>query len=262
MIKLIIFDLDGTLYLGDKLRNGTFNLLNNLYNKNINHVYYTNTSSKSKNRVINKLKRHGINVSNDMVYTNQDAIKMFFREDKFTASLFINSASENLISETLKETKIKIITDINSFRNIDFYLQCSNENFSYNDLEIAYNIIKSGACFLATDDEPLYLTKEKKHKPATGWIVAAIEKVTGTSATIIGKPNTMLLNEIVNKYNCKNDEVLIVGDSLHTDIKMGAAFGCKTGLALEGVTLEKDIDFSKLKPDFVINDMDEVLNIL
>jgi NagD protein len=260
MTKLIVFDLDGTLYLGDKLRDGTITLLNELKNKRVDYVFYTNTSSKSKERVINKLKRYGIETIDDAVYTNQDAISKFFESKNSNLTVFINSASKNLIFETLNKAGVIVVNDPNE--TIDYYLQGSNDTFSYNDLEIANDMIRKGATLLATDSEPLYFTKKKMRKPATGWIIAAIEKVVAQTAIIIGKPNIILLEDIAKKRNCLPDEILIVGDSLHTDIEMGRRYGSRTCLVSKGVTLIEDIIDSNIRPDFIVENCNEILEIL
>ncbi len=54
-VKLFLFDMDGTLYLGDRLFDFTIELLNTIKAKGGSYVFMTNNSSKSVADYIKKL---------------------------------------------------------------------------------------------------------------------------------------------------------------------------------------------------------------
>ena len=58
--KLFLFDMDGTIYLGDSLFEGVPELLKAIENKGGRYVFITNNASKSVNDYVAKLHRLGL----------------------------------------------------------------------------------------------------------------------------------------------------------------------------------------------------------
>lgn len=59
-MKLFLFDMDGTLYLGDRLYDFTIELLDTIKKNGGKYLFITNNSSKSVNDYVKKLARFGI----------------------------------------------------------------------------------------------------------------------------------------------------------------------------------------------------------
>lgn len=57
--KLYLFDMDGTLYLGDRLYDFTIELLDTIRETGGIYLFMTNNSSKSVNDYVKKLKKTG-----------------------------------------------------------------------------------------------------------------------------------------------------------------------------------------------------------
>ena len=58
-IKLFLFDMDGTLYLGSRLYDFTIELLNTIKQQGNRYIFVTNNSSKSVDAYIEKLGKMG-----------------------------------------------------------------------------------------------------------------------------------------------------------------------------------------------------------
>ena len=76
-IKAIIFDLDGTIYLGDKLIGDMKNTLNFLREKGITIIYCSNNSSKTPDEYVKKFFELGIYDKRDVFYSSLDCAKNF-----------------------------------------------------------------------------------------------------------------------------------------------------------------------------------------
>ena len=105
---------------------------------------------------------------------------------------------------------------------------------------------------------------EGKLLPGVGGIVSAIETVTNKKAKVIGKPQTYILEEILERYKFKSDSTFIIGDRLDSDIEAGNKLGLKTILVLTGATDKEQAFKSKglQKPDYIIEDLRGLISII
>ncbi len=60
----------------------------------------------------------------------------------------------------------------------------------------------------------------------------------------------------------KPDDCILIGDRLETDIKMGKETGIATGIVLTGVTDEKTLRESSIRPDFIFQSIPDVKNLM
>lgn len=56
-IKLFVLDMDGTIYLSDTLIDGSLEFVNYLKENNINFIFFTNNSSKTRDFYVKKLNK-------------------------------------------------------------------------------------------------------------------------------------------------------------------------------------------------------------
>ena len=91
-------------------------------------------------------------------------------------------------------------------------------------------------------------------------MLAAIEVASGKKAVVAGKPELIIFEEALNRNTCtgKNNTV-IIGDRIDTDILGGITAGISTILTLSGSTKKEDVKMSLVKPDFIINDLRDLL---
>ena len=74
-IKAIFLDLDGTIYLGDKLIDGALSFLERCRERGIAYYFLSNNSSKSVNEYLEKLQRLGIEaMPDDVLLSTHDLI--------------------------------------------------------------------------------------------------------------------------------------------------------------------------------------------
>ena len=78
--KLWLFDMDGTVYLGDRLFDGTLDLLSNIAESGGRYVFITNNSSKGIEDYLKKVRKMGIKADKDNFYTSVDASASLLKE--------------------------------------------------------------------------------------------------------------------------------------------------------------------------------------
>jgi 4-nitrophenyl phosphatase len=91
--------------------------------------------------------------------------------------------------------------------------------------------------------------------PATGSILASLTAPLARTPTIIGKPNQVMMDLIVQKYSLNRQRTLMVGDRLDTDILFGQRGQVKTMLVLSGVTKIGDLENINVKPDYIFESL-------
>jgi len=98
--------------------------------------------------------------------------------------------------------------------------------------------------------------------PDIGSFIALIESSTGRKPdVVIGKPNDHMVEAVLERTGHKKDEIVMIGDRLYTDMAMGRT-GIKTILVLSGETKESDLALSEIRPDIIVKDLKEIVNLL
>ena len=254
--KLWLFDLDGTIYLGDKLFDGVLEFFENLNKCSSKYVFITNNSSKGKNDYVNKISKMNIKVTEDNFYTSVDASVSLLTDrfgDKLIYAQGTNSFIENLISQGLNITT-----------EYDENAKCVIVGY---DTDLNSQKL-SNTCKMLLKDVPYYATNpdwvcptEFGYVPDCGSMCFGIEKATGKAPVYIGKPNSLMINEAIKKFNAKKEDVVVIGDRIYTDIASGVNAGVDTILVLSGETTIGDYNESEIKPTFVVEDVKELNRI-
>ena len=98
--------------------------------------------------------------------------------------------------------------------------------------------------------------------PDIGAMMAMIQSSTGKSAdVVVGKPNSPMVEAIVELTGFEAGQLTMVGDRLYTDIAMGKA-GIQTVLVLSGETKQEDLPEAPWQPDLVCEDLGDLLEVL
>jgi HAD superfamily hydrolase (TIGR01450 family) len=133
--------------------------------------------------------------------------------------------------------------------------------FSYEKLYHAMNYVIKGAPLIGTNPD-LAIPIPDGFAPGAGSILSAIESAAGRKATIIGKPGQYVFQLALGRTNTKPEQAIMIGDRLETDIKGAQSLGIKTGVVLSGVTSQEMVDSWSPAPDYVANDVEQMLDLL
>ncbi|AJH01651.1 HAD family hydrolase [Clostridium beijerinckii] len=249
-IKCFILDLDGTVYLGNTLLNGSIEFLRTLDKNNIKFKFFTNNSSKNAEFYINKITNMGYNVKNDMMMISNEVIIDHIKKELPNKSVFV------LGNEYLKKDFIN--SDINVVEeNADVVVVGFDTSLAYKNVSKACDFIRNGATFLGVNPD-FNCPIENGFMPDCGSICSMITASTGVKPTYFGKPSSYTLNYILNDMGLKEEEVAFVGDRLYTDIAIGKGNKAVTILVLTGETQMKDLKESDIQPTLIFNSLKEI----
>lgn len=244
-----IFDLDGTIYLGDNLIDGAAEVIESLQSRNKQILFLTNKTIESREKYVTKLNRLGIKAGMGNILSPSLVTMQYLREN-YGESVRLYVIGEDLIKEEFKEAGFIFAA---SPEETDVVVTSWDREFHYTHLNFAYQAIKNGAAALATNPDRT-CPVEGGDVPDCGGMIGAIEGVTGKKIEIItGKPSVYMADVALKKLNLAADQCLMVGDRLDTDVLMGKQAGMHTALVLSGITQPEDIAHAAHKPDYILN---------
>jgi NagD protein len=142
---------------------------------------------------------------------------------------------------------------------IEFVVASFDRTFDYLKLQIAFDAIRAGARFIATNADR-YCPTPIGGLPDAAAVIGAIEGCTGKQVeVVVGKPSPITARAILDRLRLPPSECIIVGDRLETDIRMGQEAGMATAVVLTGVTTPELLAASDIQPDVVLHRLDELL---
>ncbi len=256
-IHLFLFDMDGTLYLGDKLFEFTNELLQTIRQTGRNYLFMTNNSSKSVVDYVKKLERLGISATEDDFLTSSQATAYYLNQKHPDATLYV-CGTESLKAE-LRANGFKVSEKLEE-------IDCVVLGF---DTELTFKKLEDVCRLLLAREIPYYATNpdvvcptEFGSVPDCGSVSVMIKNATGKMPVFIGKPSPLMPKLAMEKIGVLPEETAVVGDRIYTDIKSGLAAGAKAVLVMSGETTNDILQSSEDKPDLVLKDCSEIISVL
>ena len=210
-VKLFLFDMDGTLYLGDQLYDFTIELLNTIKKNGSRYMFMTNNSSKSVNAYIEKLDKLGIKATKEDFITSSQATAFYLKKHHKNATLYVcgtQSLKDELISEGFKISE-----------NLD-EVQCIVMGF---DTELTFKKLHDISFMLCTRELPYIATNpdyvcptEFGSVPDCGSVCDMIFNATGKRPIVIGKPEALMPQLAMEMAGVSKAQTAVIGDRIYT----------------------------------------------
>lgn len=253
-IRHFVFDMDGTIYLGGRLLPAARELLDYLKQSGRGYLFLTNNSSADKYYYCDKLQTMGIDCQPDEILTSGEATVRYLHAHKPGARIFLLGMPS--LEQEFRDWGF-VLTD----QCVDYVVLGFDRTLTYDKLAQACNLLRAGVPLLATHAD-INCPTEDGYIPDCGAMLALIKASTGVEPQVIGKPNISFLQMAVSKLHCQQNELVMVGDRLYTDILMGRQAGVCTVAVLTGETSRLEIAKSPYQPDYVCQDLSILLEWL
>jgi NagD protein len=257
--QVCLLDLDGTVYLGDSLIPGVDAVIRQLHERDVRVIFLTNSALESRHSLVGKLRRLGI-------YTKvEDVINTTFVTVKYLSTQkpgsTIHVIGETPLIQELKTAGFKIVDHLSDRpEGTDFVLISIDRSLTYAKLHFAYLAARAGATIVATNSDIICPVENGVILDA-GMTIAAVETVLERELDVlIGKPSSIMVEVVLDYIHVSPDKCILVGDRLETDIAMGKKAGLDTALVMTGAADRADLEESEVKPDYVINRLEEILS--
>jgi phosphoglycolate/pyridoxal phosphate phosphatase family enzyme len=254
-----LFDLDGTIYLGESLLPGANALIDRLHVLGRPVRFLSNNPTKSRAAYVERLNRLGIAVTADEIVTSVQTMVAWLQANHPDAVVF--PISEAPLIEALDEAGIRRSENPSE---IDIVIASYDRTFEYRKLQIAFDAIwyERRAFLISTNPDRFCPFPGGRGEPDAAGIVAAIEATTGTTCRLTtGKPSRLMLDMALEPLGVDAAQCVMVGDRLTTDIAMAIDAGLASALVLTGETNPAMLAEASphARPTYVLDRIDHLL---
>lgn len=252
-VQCFLFDMDGTIFLGDKLLPGAKIFLRDLEEKKIPYYFLTNNSSRSRADYVEKLNRLGLKTPAEKIFSSGEATAIYLKKQCGGTRIFLVGTPS--LEQEFIDHGFQLVQNDPDYAVLGF-----DTTLTYEKLWKLCDFARDGIPYIATHPD-INCPTETGFMPDIGAMMALVESSTGRKPdVIVGKPHPPIVEAIVEKTGYSVDQLAMVGDRLYTDIAMGIT-GIITILVLSGETKEGDVGSSEHQPDHVVRDISELREI-
>ena len=254
-----VFDLDGTIYLGDELLPGAKRLIRKLRELGKRVIFLSNNPTKDPKMYAQKLGELGLKTPASEIVNTVVTMTEWLLRNQPDATVF--PISEEPLKNSLGEAGIRISEDP---EEIDIVIASYDRGFDYRKLQIAFDAIwfYKRAMLVTTNPDRYCPLPGGRGEPDAAAIVAAIEACTGTKCQVnVGKPDPIMLETIIDLIGPDAKECLMSGDRLYTEIRMAKRAGMPSAVVLTGETTERDLAAEPVEnlPDYTLERIDQLV---
>lgn len=254
-----LFDLDGTIYLGDELLPGAKRLVLKLRELEKKVVFLTNNPTKDPERYAEKLTKLGLETPPEEVVNTVVTMTGWLLQNHPEAVVY--PISEDPLKNSLREAGIRMSENP---EEIDIVIASYDRGFEYRKLQIAFDAIwfHKRARLVTTNPDRYCPFPGGRGEPDAAAIVGAIEACTGARCEVnVGKPDPIMLKTIMDLVGLDPKDCVVVGDRLYTEIRMALDAGMPSAVVLTGDTRPEDLDEEPEEnhPDYVLSRIDHLV---
>lgn len=245
--KAVFFDAFGVLKNHQGLIPGIIKTFEYLDGKGIKYYLLTNDSSRSPEMLAKWYQDRGVQqVTADKILSSGMVAMEYFKlkvsNGNAVAYLGTENSAHYIETAGLTTVAVKDI-DLNNIDHIESFAFLDDEGFNWNeDINKAINLLrKKNMTVVVANTDINYPVNQNDVSVAVGSLADMVEKIIGKSFIRFGKPDAQMFllayERALQDIDVKRNEILMVGDTLHTDIIGGNKFGLDTVLVLSGNTL-------------------------
>jgi phospholysine phosphohistidine inorganic pyrophosphate phosphatase len=247
-MEALLFDLDGVLYQGNRIIDGAVETLQWCVERDIPHLFVTNTSSKPRRALVERLSAMGLSVSAEEIFAPPVAARGYLAaHDATPLALFVREATREDFAglEVLDDAAEAgagsvVIGDIGKawdFRTL-------NRAFRLLMAEPRPILVALGMSRYAQGDDGLVLDVAP--------FIKALEHAADCEAVVMGKPAKAFFDVAVEKLRASPAQTVMVGDDIRGDVGGAQAAGLRGVLVRTGKFRDKDLR-GDIHPDAVLD---------
>ena len=253
--KLFLLDMDGTIYLGDRLFDGTLDFLRRVREKGGRYLFATNNSSRGVTAYVERLRNMGIDAVEEDFLTSTDALIWYLRGRYDDALIY--AFGTRTFRQQLREAGFRITDKREEGISL---LVCGF------DTELTFQKLED-ACILLGDPKVDFIATNPDWVCPTAWgsvpdcgsVCEMLFRATGRRPRVIGKPEPEMALLAMERWGFSKEETVLVGDRIYTDIACGVRAGIDTAFVLSGEGVPEDIETYGVRPSETYRDIREIL---
>ena len=255
--KLFLLDMDGTIYLGDRLFDGAAEFLRRVRARGGRYVFLTNNSSRGTEAYIEKLARMGITAQPEDFLTSADATIAYLKKT-YRDALYYVCGTQSLKSQ-LRAAGLRVTDTLTD--GIDVLLLGYDTELTYQKLEDCCILLGRGVDYVATHPD-LVCPTSYGYAPDCGSVIAMLDTACHRRPKVIGKPQPEMVTLALERFACAPKDACLIGDRVYTDIACGRNAGIDTVFVLSGEGIEADREKYGVQPTWMLPNIRAVLEEL
>ena len=249
--RLWLLDLDGTVYMEDRLFDGALDLLARIRADGGRYVFITNNSSKSVADYVAKVTRMGIPAGEEDFFTSAQAAVRLLRERHPGAKVYCQGTA-SLVQE-LRRGGIDVTEAVEP---VDVVLTGFDLELTSEKLRRTSQILteQKDAAYYATNPD-LVCPVSFGYVPDCGSMSVMLRNATGRMPVFLGKPEPTMIRIVMDKFCASPAETVVIGDRVYTDIPAGVRAGVDSIGVLSGEATLADFLASPEPPTYIFRNV-------
>ena len=247
-MRALLFDLDGVLYLGDRVIDGAIETVHWCERQGIPHLFVTNTSSKPRRALVERLSAMGLSASPDQIFAPPVAARDYLaRRDATPLALFVREATREDFEG------LEILDDASESGAGSVVVGDIGEAWDFATLNRAFRLL------MARPHPLLIALGMSRYAQGPGGLVLdvapfikALEHASGCEAIVLGKPARAFFDAAVRKLGVPPDQAVMIGDDIRGDVGGAQAAGLAAILVRTGKFRPTDLD-DDVRPTAVLD---------
>ena len=254
-IRLFLFDLDGTLWIGkeDPRYVGGKEVVEKLKDSGRKTFVLTNDSTHVREEIYQNLTKLGFSFAIEDILTSSYLTAQYLTERFGTASFYL--IGENGLGRELEAAGQYASAEPEAV------VIGLDRKLSYEKLDNGLQFLRAGARLVGSYGGAVYMG-DRGPALSAGSIIKALEFASGKKAVMIGKPSPRMFTLALQLANEKAGKAVMVGDQIETDVVGARKAGVHTVLVLTGVETRESVGRSKIKPDMIIDNLEALGTLL
>lgn len=247
--RAFVFDMDGTLVLGDRhgreLRPlpGAHGITRWLAGRGVPFVVLTNGTARTPAHYAGKLRSAGFDIPDEAVLTPASSAAVVCLRRRHQRVVVLGN--DGLI-RPLREAGIEVLPP-EGRPEADAVLAGWHPGFTMSELESACHAVWGGAVLYSCSQSIFFASADGKTLGTSRAITAMIKSLTGCRVEIVGKPSLHALRSAGVRLGVRPADLAVVGDDPALEIPMAhsgraLAIAVRTGIGADGC-------FDRLPPD-------------
>jgi HAD superfamily hydrolase (TIGR01458 family) len=252
--KGFLIDLDGVLYVGDKAISGAKDAIQLLIEERYEFRFVSNTTRKCRATIARRLFEMGINVPEQSIFTPPIAAITYMKNTGKKRFYLLTTGDVQEDFEQPCGCSPQVTPDF-------VVIGDAGDKITYDSLNTAFRFLMDGAELIALEKDRYWMAPEGLSLSA-GPLVSALEFATGKTATVVGKPSAAFFGLALQDMGLSPNQVAMIGDDIITDIGGAHEAGMCGILVRTGKYRKDDADRAVSKPDYIIDSIAHIGEIL
>jgi NagD protein len=243
-----IFDMDGTLALGDRVNHGltplpgAIEMLSWARGRGLPYLVFTNGTNRAPAHFARVLREAGLDVPDDQMMTPASSAVVMFTRRGYKRVMVLGGDG---LTGPLREAGIEVVPPVEAAQDtrpsgqpagVDAVFVGWFREFTMPHLEAACQAIWDGAGLYSASETPFFAAAGGRALGTSRAISAMIRSITGCRLTVTGKPSPDALRAAAARLGVPARDLVVVGDDPLLEVPMAhrghaLAVAVQTGLA-------------------------------